>query len=237
MFSLWLIAMICMPLLLTLVYNPAPSVSIVWDFGNLCGFAATVIMALLFWYSSKPKSFPVFDGKYFISLHRHLGYLSVLLVFIHIGIALIYEPLTIEYLTLASPYYMQSGVVATCLIIGVIYTATSKARKILWSNYRTFKFFHYVFSVVILVLTLFHMIYSKFYINNLSKQIFWALTITFACIVPLSYRINKKNRMRAKIKRTKSSSQQSRMTFILVGSAIIIIFLFISIFKNIVETV
>jgi len=226
-----------MPLLLTLIYNQAPGISIVWDFGNFCGFAATVIMALLFWYSSRPKYFPTFDGKFFIALHRHLGYLSMFLVFMHVGIVLIYEPLTIEYLTLASPYYMQCGVVAACLIIGIIYTATSKTRKILWPNYRFFKFFHYVLSVAILVLTLFHIIDSRFYVNNLSKQIFWALIVIFACIIPIFSRINQKNRVWEKIKRTKSSSHQSRVACILVGSVTITIFLLISIFKNIVTTI
>ena len=158
-------------ILLLTVFYAAPITGLVWDFANALGYVAVGYFLLLFIFSSKQKTYPLFKGHFFTRFHRDLGFGALFLTFLHIAMLLIKEPLLLEHLKLAAPWYMLSGLLASLLMVLLIVSSLVRYRSRIWKDYRRFKWVHKWGSIVLGVLIGFHIAGSGFYINSHFKMI------------------------------------------------------------------
>lgn len=174
-----------LPLMLLLLGDAMPGITPAWDFANTAGFFCGLLLALLFIYSGRPLSQPYYDGKFFMNLHRNLGYAATLLLAAHIGILLVNEPLVIDYLKPSASWPMLSGTLATLLLIVLVLSSLSGVRKKIWRNHRRFKNWHYGLGVLMLALMAVHVIGAGFYTRALWKSLLWVAIICVAIARPL----------------------------------------------------
>ena len=95
-FFVGLCACLSLPLLLWAQWPAAPAAGLAWDLGNALGYLALAVCLLLFVYRGRPRRFPPFGGRFFAAMHRHLGYIALLLTSCHVGLLLWAEPLLLE---------------------------------------------------------------------------------------------------------------------------------------------
>ncbi|NUT78014.1 ferric reductase like transmembrane component [Pseudomonas sp. C1C7] len=177
--------LVTLPFVLLLFMTPMPGIDPAWDFANGAGFLAGILLAALFIYSGRPLSEPYYDGKFFMNLHRDLGYAATLLLALHVGVLLISEPQVVDYLKPSATWPMLSGTLATLLLLVLVPTSLSAVRKKLWRNHRHFKLWHYGLGALMLVLVSVHMLSAGFYTAALWKWFFWVGLIGAAILRPL----------------------------------------------------
>lgn len=174
-----------LPLLLFLFVDAKPGAGLIWDFANACGLMAAMTTLLLFAYSGRPMPKPCYDGKFFMNLHRNLGYAVVVLLGIHITLLLVTEPLVVEYLKPSASWPMLSGTVATIALILLVPLSLPPLRQKLWRTHRRFKHWHLALSSAALVLTTVHVTGSSFYTDEAWKTALWCVAVGAALIMPL----------------------------------------------------
>ena len=177
---------IAVPFFVLLFTNAKPGIGLAWDFANISGLFSAVFMLILFIYSGRPLAKPYYDGKFFMNLHRDLGYAATALAVIHIGILLIKEPLTIEYLLPSASWTMLSGLWAMILLMFALPISLPSVRKKIWGTQKSFKRWHYGLSVAIMFLILLHIVGVGFYIKEIWKVTFLsALAVLITFLPPL----------------------------------------------------
>ena len=177
------------PLILLWGIAPQPTATFLWDWANAVGYLAAALLILLFLYRGQPQPVPAFNGRFFINLHRDLGYLALIFTAIHIGVLLIDEPLLIEHLKPTAPWYMLSGLVAAILLLALVFSSLPNLRKEIWPDYRIFRQRHLLISLGVILFLFIHLLGSRYYINSLWKQLLLILT---GCSVLVHYGINRK---------------------------------------------
>jgi hypothetical protein len=177
--------LITLPFVLLLFASPMPGIYLAWDLANGAGFLCGVLLAMLFIYSGRPLSEPYYDGKFFMNLHRDLGYAATLLLAVHIGVLLFSEPLVIDYLKPSATWPMLSGTLASLILLVLVPTGLSAVRKKLWRNHRHFKHWHYGLGALLLGLMSVHVISAGFYSAEPWKAFFWVGLICAAILRPL----------------------------------------------------
>lgn len=174
-----------LPFVLLLLENAMPGINPAWDFANAAGLFSGLLLALLFLYSGRPLSQPYYDGKFFMTLHRDLGYAATLLLALHIGVLLVSEPLVIDYFKLSAALPMLSGTLTTLLLVILVPASLPGVRQKLWRNHQRFKRWHYGLGALMLTLTAVHVIGVGFYTRELWKSLFWGGLICAAILRPL----------------------------------------------------
>ncbi|MFJ4396722.1 ferric reductase-like transmembrane domain-containing protein [Pseudomonas sp. NPDC089396] len=173
------------PFFVLLLTNAKPGIGLVWDFANISGLFSAVFMLILFIYSGRPLGKPYYDGKFFMNLHRDLGYAATALAVIHIGTLLTKEPLTLAYLLPSASWTMQSGMWAIILLIFALPVSLPSVRKKMWRTQKSFKRWHYGLSVAIMLLTLLHIVGAGFYIKEIWKVTFLSAVAALIIFLPL----------------------------------------------------
>ncbi|MGE8066372.1 ferric reductase-like transmembrane domain-containing protein [Pseudomonas sp. NPDC089569] len=174
-----------LPFMLLLLENAMPGVNPAWDFANAAGLFSGLLMALLFVFSGRPLSQPYYDGKFFMNLHRDLGYAATLLLIVHIGVLLVSEPLVIDYLKPSAGWSMLSGTLATLLLVALVPASLAGMRRKIWRNHKHFKHWHYGLGVLMLAMMSWHVISVGFYTRELWKSLLWGGLIGVAILKPL----------------------------------------------------
>ena len=184
-FLFWLIVWVIATLVLTLYISPSPPVTLLWDIANYLAYFATVLILLLFIYTSQPKPWPNFSGKYFIALHQCIAWSALVLVTLHITVLLIDQPLLLEHIKPTAPWYMLAGVIASLLLVLVHFSSLPAIRKKVYPRYQKFKRLHAGLSVVIVVLVYSHIAGAGFYLNSPLEYWLWLLFFSVALAWPL----------------------------------------------------
>ncbi len=177
-FGLSFTALLALPAALALVAGP-PVAGFLWDWANLVGFVAFGCMLLPLFYTGRPRAFPPFSGRFFANLHRDIGYLALGLVLLHVGVLLYAEPLLLEHLKPAAPLYMLAGLVAALLCLLLVVPSITSLRRRLWRDYHAFRRLHGWLALLMLVMALWHVGASGFYLNHRFK---FALLL-YACVL------------------------------------------------------
>ena len=180
-----LCACLSLPLLLWAQWPAAPAAGLSWDLGNALGYLAVAVCLLLFVYRGRPRRFPPFGGRFFAAMHRHLGYLALLLTSCHVGLLLWAEPLLLEHIKPSAPAYMLAGLLAALLLLALVVTSVTAMRRRIWRDYHRFRWLHGWLGVACLVLLGWHVGGSAFYLNSPAKL---AVALLAGMVVLASYR-------------------------------------------------
>ncbi|MCY1425695.1 Ferric reductase like transmembrane component [compost metagenome] len=170
-----------LPFALLLFVDAMPGLELSWDFANAAGLLSAVLLLLLFVYSGRPLSRPYYDGKFFMTLHRDLGYAAVVLLALHIGVLLFSEPLVLDYLLPSASFSMLSGTLASLLLLILVPISLQPVRQRLWRHHLRFRRWHYGISTLMLVLLAVHVIGVGFYTGAQWKALLWG-ALTFAAL-------------------------------------------------------
>jgi hypothetical protein len=94
---------------------------IVWNIANGLGYAA--FTSLLLTCFSRPVRLNILS-------HRSLGYIALLFTSLHVGILLISDPVTIEYLKPNAPLYMWIGSFSAIFMVSIIISSLTGLKVI-----------------------------------------------------------------------------------------------------------
>lgn len=161
-------------LLCTLLAEPRLSAGVLWDSAQLTGY---LTFALLLYSVIDTGLGPR------QRLHRHFGYLATGLLACHGFGLLLTDPPTLHYLSWQAPGYMLAGFAALLLLILLVVTALPRSRKPLHKSPADFRAWHQGLSISILLLALWHILGSGFYLGSVEPALLAAVTLG---IVPSS---------------------------------------------------
>jgi DMSO/TMAO reductase YedYZ heme-binding membrane subunit len=181
-FSSVLCLSIFSPVVLVALWPFPEGIYLAWDWANFMGYMSLAICGFLFVYRGRARAFPAFSGRFFANLHRELGYIALLLLFLHAGILLVSEPLLVEHLKPTAPLHMLAGIIALLLMVVLVISAIPYVRRRLWHDYHVFRHIHAVLAVCISGLVAYHVLSSGFYLNGVWK-VGLASTLTFVILV------------------------------------------------------
>lgn len=173
-----------LPFVVIYLFDAMPGVSASWDFANVAGFLGGAIFLLLFIYTGLPKPTPHYEGKFFLRLHRDLGWGSAVLLALHVGILLFTEPLLLGELIPGASWYLLAGYASTLLLIVSLPLSLGAVRRKVWKRHASFRVVHYYASVLIVLFAALHMIGAAYYAGTWIKMTFWAGLSLAAVIVP-----------------------------------------------------
>jgi hypothetical protein len=165
-FSALLFASLISPIALVALWPVPAGINLAWDWANSLGYLSLAICMFLFIYRGRTRAFPAFSPRFFANLHRELGYIALYLLFAHVGILLLTEPLLLEHLKPTAPLHMLTGLFAFILILVLVISSIPTARRRLWPDYHVFRHTHAVMAVSIFALTAYHVLGSGFYLNE-----------------------------------------------------------------------
>lgn len=174
-----------LPFAAIFVLGAMPGVNLAWDFSNTSGFIAGVLFLVLFAYTGRPLKQPRNDGKFFMVLHRDLGFVALIMLLVHIGVMLIDEPLVVDQLLPGAPWPMVAGNVATLCLLLLLPLSLTAVRRRIWKTHQRFKRWHYAMSAGIVMLTAVHMIGIGYYSGSNIKVVFWLVLTAIALALPL----------------------------------------------------
>lgn len=144
-----------------------------WDLGNGIGFVAFAGLLYLTIASNRRLD---------VHAHRLLGYAVFLLAVAHAFWFLLGDATTVEFVKLGAPDYMWLGIVSLILLAILIITATVPDRIRLHASYASFKYWHRVLTVAMIVSAAYHIVVSNFYLHAWYQGVLFALVSISVCL-------------------------------------------------------
>ena len=158
------------PLCIIWAIAASPATEFLWDWANTLGYIAALLIILLFVYRGQMLPGVPLSGRFFVDLHRDLGYAALLLSALHVLVLLASEPLLLEHLKPTAPWYMLAGLAGTLVLTALLVLSLPALRKGFWSDYRLFRQVHLWLALALLLLLYIHVLGSRFYLNSYWKQ-------------------------------------------------------------------
>ncbi len=144
-----------------------------WDLGNGIGFVAFAGLLYLTITSNRRLD---------VHAHRLLGYAVFLLAVAHAFWFLLGDATAVEFVKLGAPDYMWLGIVSLILLAILIITATVPDRIRLHESYASFKYWHRVLTVAMIVSAAYHIVVSNFYLHAWYQGVLFALVSISVCL-------------------------------------------------------
>lgn len=162
-------------LLLLLFVPPIPMwLPIIWTVAVLLGYAAVLLIALLFALPLRNLTRAPL-GRLTVPSHERLANWCLGLTALHVIVFLVGEPMTIEYLKWSQPRHMIAGNVGFVLLALLVVTGLERFRTRLFGLRVRFRPVHVIGSLLLLVLTLAHILGSAIYVDGRIKMLVVAL--------------------------------------------------------------
>ncbi|MDN6859810.1 ferric reductase-like transmembrane domain-containing protein [Pseudomonas sp. CAN2814] len=177
-----------LPVAVLLGLGAMPGLGYAWDFANAAGLLGACLLGLLFVIGGRPQPRPLYEGKFFLRLHRDLGFAAVALLLVHIVVLLVDEPLLIEDLLPSAPGYMLAGLASAILMLVLAVSSLSRVRPRWSSSAAGFRRWHYGGSLVALLLMAVHVLGAGYYSGGLWKG---ALLVALMLVVAVWPRLPK----------------------------------------------
>lgn len=162
--------LLVLPLFVIWAIAAPPAAGFLWDWANTLGYIAALLIILLFIYRGQMQAGVPLSGRFFVDLHRDLGYAALLLSGLHVLVLLVSEPLLLEHLKPTAPWYMLAGLACLLLLATLVWLSLPALRKGFWSDYRLFRQVHLWLALAVLLLLYIHVLGSRFYLNSYWKQ-------------------------------------------------------------------
>jgi len=157
-----------------------------WDFSMILGFAATSMMAIMFFLTARFKRAALpFGVDIIYYFHKQISLLLLLFIVAHPLILIVSEPVVLEMLKPGIlNRYMAAGVVSIIMIIFIM--ISSLWRKQLRIHYDNWRYVHAFLSVSAFILALIHIEEVGNYIATQEKRIAWG-AIMGSCLLLMIY--------------------------------------------------
>jgi len=205
-----------LPVAVLLGLGAMPGLGYAWDFANAAGLLGACLLGLLFIIGGRPQPRPLYEGKFFLRLHRDLGFAAIALLLIHIAVLLVDEPLLIDDLLPSAPGYMLAGLASASLMLVLAVSSLSRVRLRWSSSAVSFRRWHYGGSLFALLLMAVHVLGAGYYSGGLWKGALLVALTLVAAIWPR--RPRPANGIRG---RQRNTAQRATWFVLVAGSAII----------------
>ena len=171
--SVYVLAVVA-PMFVLLLEPSPPGRGFWWDFHVALGFAATVMMGMMFLLTSRSRnaarSFGMDILYYF---HRRIALAAFAFAGCHVLLVFAVEPGTAGLLSLDTmPRSVRPGVAALLLFAALI--AASIWRKQLGLDYDRWRFWHSMLAMAVVTLAILHMVLVGYYTSSTWKVWLWS---------------------------------------------------------------
>jgi hypothetical protein len=109
-----------------------------------------------------------------LRLHTLLGWITLIAVSIHLGGLVLADQTVIEYLKPSAPIYQLAGIAATALLLFLVLTGLTAARRRLWRSHRGFQATHVVFACLLACLIVVHVAVTARYLGGWGRRALFA---------------------------------------------------------------
>lgn len=205
-----------LPVAVLLGLGAMPGLGYAWDFANAAGLLGACLLGLLFVIGGRPQPRPFYEGKFFLRLHRDLGFAVIALLLVHIVVLLVDEPLLIEDLLPSAPGYMLAGLASAILMLVLAVSSLNRMRPRWSSSAASFRHWHYGGSLFALVLMAVHVLGAGYYSGGVWKG---ALLVALLLVVAVWPRLPKPGNG---ISGRKRNTAQRATWFTLAASIVIV---------------
>lgn len=173
-----------LPVAVLLGLGAMPGLGYAWDFANAAGLLGGCLLGLLFIIGGRPQPRPLYEGKFFLRLHRDLGFVAIALLLVHIVVLLVDEPLLIEDLLPSAPGYMLAGLASAILMLVLAISSLSRVRPRWSSSAASFRRWHYGGSLLALLLMAVHVLGAGYYSGGVWKGVLLVALILVVAVWP-----------------------------------------------------
>jgi len=173
-----------LPVAILLGLGALPGLGYAWDFANAAGLLGACLLGLLFVIGGRPQPRPLYEGKFFLRLHRDLGFAAIALLLVHIVVLLVDEPLLIEDLLPSAPGYMLAGLASAVLMLVLAVSSLSRVRPRWSSSSASFRRWHYGGSLLALLLMAVHVLGAGYYSGGVWKGVLLVALILVVAVWP-----------------------------------------------------
>lgn len=173
-----------LPVAVLLGLGAMPGLGYAWDFANAAGLLGGCLLGLLFIIGGRPQPRPLYEGKFFLRLHRDLGFVAIALLLVHIVVLLVDEPLLIEDLLPSAPGYMLAGLASAVLMLVLAISSLSRVRPRWSSSAASFRRWHYGGSLLALLLMAVHLLGAGYYSGGVWKGVLLVALILVVAVWP-----------------------------------------------------
>ncbi|MBI2799188.1 MAG: ferric reductase-like transmembrane domain-containing protein [Gammaproteobacteria bacterium] len=177
------------PIAAVVVYRIPRGIDFWWDTLMAVGVMAGAGLALLpllsaRWWVRQHRETPFL--RLIQAVHRHVSYVALALVAVHIAGLVVLEERVIEYLKLSASAPMLAGLVASVLFLGLI--LTSKFREQLAWTYRGWRNWHAALSLMAVACMTWHFLGAGYYFSGVGKQGALIWLVAFPTLLSLLFR-------------------------------------------------
>ncbi len=144
-----------------------------WDIANAFGFATIAGLFVVFLTAAKPVN---------QAAHKNLSFAVFMFTLLHIFILLLGDGAAVTYVRKGAPLYMWAGLVASGLLVALIWHSLQPLRTSLHSKYSSFSQWHRWFAVFCLGLAIWHVVGSNYYVKSNLQVI---VLIAFSALLAL----------------------------------------------------
>ncbi len=151
-----LLATMAVVFLITFLAAPTMGAGWFWDAGNGIGFTAFAGLLYLTITSNRRLD---------VRAHQILGYAVLLLAVVHAFWFLLGDATVVEFIKIGAPDYMWLGIVSIVLLAILIITAIVPDRLHVHKNYPSFKYWHRILTIAMILSAAYHIVVSNFYLH------------------------------------------------------------------------
>lgn len=168
-----LLVTIAVVFLITFLAAPTMGAGWFWDLGNGLGFAAFAGLLYLTITSNRRLD---------VRAHQVLGYAVLLLAAGHAFWFLLGDASVVEFVVPGAPDYMWLGIVSIILLAVLVTTAIVPDRIRLHKNYGSFKYWHRILTVAMILCAAYHVVVSNFYLHAWYQGMLFVLLSVSVCL-------------------------------------------------------
>jgi len=168
-----LIATVAAVFLITFLAAPTMGAGWFWDAGNGIGFAAFAGLLYLTITSNRRLD---------VRAHQVLGYAVLLLAVGHAFWLLLGDATVVEFVKIGAPDYMWLGIVSIVLLAVLVTSAIVPDRMRLHRNHASFKYWHRVLTVTMILSAAYHVVVSNFYLHVWVQGVLFTLLSVSVCL-------------------------------------------------------
>ena len=165
------------------------SLTAAWEIAQalgLCAVAATLILCVL---AVRPRAGAA--GAFPVRAHELLGWSTLAVAVLHVGLLLGVDPRVVEHLKLTTPRYEYAGILALLTLLFLTVPSGAAVRRRLWPRHRNFQAAHVGAACLLVVALAVHVLTTDRYVHGRAHQVAYALLSGIALLALLRARLKR----------------------------------------------
>lgn len=155
-----------------------------WEIAEIAGWVAMLACLALAGAAVRPRHAQPATALT-LATHERLAWCALGAAVLHVGAALLAEPLVLDYLKPTLPRYQLGGLLALVLLATLVVTSLDRVRRRLWQSHRGFQASHVVMSTALLLLLALHVVATDRYTHGAVRRTGFLLVTALALLLPL----------------------------------------------------